>query len=162
MISDAVKQAYLCAKERGWDKIYIAVDIHNTIADSNYKNTMPDILDEAKDAISKINKFFPEIVLILWSSCYEKDYEKYMTYFHNNGMSFAYFNENPEVKNSETGDFSIKFYFNVLVEDKAGFVKSDWKYLLESISKYRCLLIQKDTIFDMAKGLFNTIKQKVT
>lgn len=136
MINDMVKDAYEAAIQRKWNRIYIAVDIHSTIAESNYKNTLPDVIPEAVAVIKKLQQF-PEIRLILWSSCYAKDHQTYIDHFAKHGMNFVGFNSNPEVPNTETGDFSVKFYFNLLIDDKAGFRSKHWKELFMYIVKYR-------------------------
>lgn len=37
MILNAIHNAFKKAEERNWKSIYIAVDIHDTIVESNYK-----------------------------------------------------------------------------------------------------------------------------
>lgn len=139
MIHDMVEAAYLNAKKRGWDKIYIAVDIHDTIAESNYKNTLPDVYPEAIVAIKYLQSL-PECVLILFSSCYEKDYETYMKHFESFGLKFDYFNENPQVPNTATGDFTKKFYYNMIIDDKAGFRPKHWNQVIEYVAMFRHLI----------------------
>ena len=51
---------------------------------------------------------------------------------HFYGIKFDYINENPLEVNSELSDFSKKFYFNILLDDKAGFYpKEDWQIVLD-------------------------------
>lgn len=138
-IKTAVHRAYQNAKVRNWDKIYVAVDIHDSIAESNYKSSMPDVYPEAVRAIKYLNSL-PEMVLILFSSCYEKDFDKYIKHFESHGMKFDYFNENPCIPNTTTGDFSKKFYYSVIVDDKAGFLSTDWIDLVDAVVMYRKLL----------------------
>lgn len=138
-ITKAIRKAYENARSRGWDKIFVAVDIHDTITASNYKATMPEIIPEAKEAIQFLNTL-PEMNLILFSSCYEKDYSTHMQHFEDNDMHFKYFNENPEVPNTETGDFSKKFFYSAIVDDKAGFDTEDWHELISAVKAYRHLL----------------------
>lgn len=42
-------------------------------------------------------------------------------------LKFHYINSNPECPSTELCDFSEKFYFNVLLDDKAAFVEKDWE-----------------------------------
>lgn len=133
-IKNAIRRAYEYNKKVGRNKIYIAVDIHDTLAVSNYSNEMPPIIPAALNAIREICKF-PEIVLILFSSSY--DHSDYIDYFARYGLRFMYFNENPEVRDTKTGDFSKKFYYNVLLDDKAGFEVTDWLDVVDAITEYR-------------------------
>jgi len=142
-IRKAIQRAYENARSRGWNKIFLSVDIHDTIAESNYKATMPEIIPEAMEAVKYLNTL-PEMCLILFSSCYDKDYSTYMKHFEDNGMHFKYFNENPEVSNTETGDFSKKFFYSALVDDKAGFDTGDWPELIKAVKDYRYLLEETD------------------
>ena len=41
-IEIAIKKAYEAAVNKNWDTIYVMVDIHDTIAESNYKNCRVD------------------------------------------------------------------------------------------------------------------------
>jgi hypothetical protein len=58
-----------------------------------------------------------------------------------NGIAFDYVNSNPEVPDTETGNFTDKFYFNFLIDDKAGFdAETDWEKL------YNLFKIMKEII----------------
>lgn len=48
-------------------------------------------------------------------------------FLRSRGISVHYANENPEVGNTATGNFDRKFYFSVVVDDKAGFDPSEWE-----------------------------------
>jgi hypothetical protein len=44
-----------------------------------------------------------------------------------NWINIDYINSNPDVVNTEYGDFSRKPYFNIIIDDKAGFEpETDW------------------------------------
>lgn len=133
-LSDAIINAYKYNKKVGRKKIYWTIDIHDTIAHSNYADEMPHVIPEAIEAL-KILQAYPETVLILFSSSYH--HNQYIEHFMKHGVYFKYFNENPEVCDTATGDFSKKFYYNVLLDDKAGFVQDDWNEVLRSVATYR-------------------------
>lgn len=133
-LDKVIQNAYVYNKKVGRKSVYLAVDIHDTIARSNYADEMPEVIETAMDALRKLNEF-PEIVLILFSSSY--NHEQYISYFIHHGVRFKYFNENPEVCDTKTGDFSKKFFYNVLIDDKAGFELSDWDVVVNSITKHR-------------------------
>lgn len=126
-LAKAIEKAYMYNQKVGRKKIYWAVDIHDTIAQSNYANEMPSVISKAMSVLNRI-KEFPETVLILYSCSY--NHEAYIEYFKTHGVEFTYFNENPEICDTSTGDFSKKFYYNVLLDDKAGFEDSDWDTVL--------------------------------
>ena len=54
-----------------------------------------------------------------------------------NDIKFDYLNENPEcLTESHQGDYSKKFYFNLLLDDRAGFdYTTDWNILVETIER---------------------------
>lgn len=137
MITDAIEEAYRYAQKKGWPTIYWLVDIHSTIAESNYADEMPTLIPEAIPAIKELQSY-PETCLILWSSCHKHDHLRYMRHFLiEGGMKFTYFNENPEIASTATGDFSMKPYFNVLLDDKAGHRPKDWQVVVEATKMFR-------------------------
>lgn len=137
MISTAIERAYRKRFERTFGYIYLSVDIHDTIVQSTYKGISNLIYPKALVALKTITAF-PEIKVILNSSCYVNDQNKYISMFSNHGIRIDYFNRNPEIENTETGCFDSKFYFDVLLDDKAGFDKdTDWEVVVSSILSCR-------------------------
>jgi hypothetical protein len=127
-----IRKAFKIKKERNWDKIYFAVDLHDTIVKSSYKNQKENIVvfPYAIEALKKLsdNK---EICLILFTSSHKKYLFQYFSFFEDHNINFQYLNENPECPSTLLGDFSQKFYYNVLLDDKAGFNPYfDWKTIL--------------------------------
>ena len=142
MISKSIRKAFSVAKSRGWNKIYVAIDIHDTILASNY----------LKDTISR--SFFPgalntlqylskrkDVVLIMYTSSHPDEIWKYKQFFEINKIHFDYENENPEVTTTEGyGCYDKKFYFNVLIEDKAGFdADQDWLLVQSTFEEFGSL-----------------------
>ena len=122
----AIPRAYAIMKERNWDTVYWAVDLHGTVITSNYESgTYTYINEEAKVALQAISAL-PETRLILWSSMNGFDQTNVMALFKSDGIHVDWFNENPAVESTGTGCFNQKFYFSVLVDDKAGFDPNDW------------------------------------
>ena len=120
---------YTKKKDRNWDTLYWLIDVHDTIikstyeVDSEFTDTYPycfaalKLLSERKDTR-----------LILWTSSHKKYANSFMRDLKQYDINFDYFNRNPECKNTDTGDFSKKFYCNIIIDDKAGFEpESDWK-----------------------------------
>lgn len=129
-IIKAVKRAYQVMEERKWDTIYWAIDLHGVCLKSNYEQGGYQWINEyVVDALQIISSF-PETKIILWSSAHEAEYPAIIKFFKDVGIKVAYFNENPEVGNSTHGCFDKKFYFSILLDDKAGFdPDTDWEDL---------------------------------
>jgi hypothetical protein len=120
----SIRKAYRTALARGWDTLYVLVDVHDTVSGSNYKDTEAPFFPEAIEALRELSSF-PEVCLVLWTCCYPKDFQRYGERFSEQGVQFKHFNKTP-VENTKTGDFTDKPYFSVLIDDKAGFDPADW------------------------------------
>lgn len=133
MIEKSIRSAINKMKQRGWDRIYFLVDIHDTIFKATYNEIEKhEWLGQAKEALQKLTET-PWIILILWSSSYDDTLKDYIKYFEKNNIRFDYINENPEVENGSLGCFDKKPYFNVILDDKAGFSEEDWTKIIQEI-----------------------------
>ena len=137
-IEKSFDNAFKRMKDRNWEKIYVLVDIHDTIFEACYHNKEEHkwfpYAKECLDIMSHSNN----ICLILWTSTYPMQIVDYLNYFKDNRITFDYVNGNPETKDTELSCFMHKTYFNVGIDDKFGFdAEKDWKilydYLVESI-----------------------------
>lgn len=128
MISKAIKKAYDTAVSRGWDTMYWAVDLHETIMRPTHsKEPSTEFYDGAVRVLKTLTER-PDQYLILYTSSHDDDVIHYLGLLRAQGVLFDYVNENPSVLNNAYGCFDRKFYFNVLVDDKAGFdPESDWE-----------------------------------
>lgn len=125
--------AFKKAKERGWGKIYIGIDVHGVILEANYSTDIPTkFLGNAKEVLQRMS-LRKDIVLILYTCSFPREIEQYQRLFQENGIHFKYVNENPECYNTAFGDFSKKFYFSVLLEDKSNFKKADWVKITKAL-----------------------------
>jgi len=130
-IVKAIKRALRVSVERNEPLIYWAVDLHGVVFQSNYHQggytfTTPKAI-EALRLISQV----PDNRLILWSSCHPEEYPAIISFLAQHGIAVDYFNENPEVENTPSGNFEKKFYFSILLDDKAGFdPDTDWEEIL--------------------------------
>lgn len=116
------------AIERGWNKIFWAIDIHQTVIYPNYSaaEIPTEFYPLAKEVLKEISNR-EDITLIMYTCSHPHEIEQYFELFNQNGIHFAHVNENPEVKNAAYGCYDKKPYFNVLLEDKSGFDPStDW------------------------------------
>lgn len=124
---------------RGWPKFYWAIDLHDTIFRSTYSKdkSLVDLAfcnDYCKTFLQWLSSQ-KDHVMILYTSTYKKDLDRlYVDTLEDNDIYFDYLNENPDCPSTELSDFSRKFYFDMLLDDKACFnIHSDWKVLVDLI-----------------------------
>lgn len=134
-IKKAFENAFKRKIEKGWEKIYVIVDIHDTILHASYENEETySYLPYAREALRKLSDR-EDISLILWTSCHEEQLDAYMRHFADDGIIFNYANKNPEVENTSISNFADKLYFNVGIDDKFGFDgETDWEKVIEAVS----------------------------
>jgi hypothetical protein len=136
MIIKAIQTCLQNTREKGWDKTYWAFDIHGTIIRPNYMTNeiALEFYPFAMEAMQLISKH-EDIVKILYTCSYPHEIVQYKEHFERNAIHFHYVNENPEINNGAYGYYENKFYFNVLLEDKAGFdPMNDWERILKVMS----------------------------
>jgi hypothetical protein len=130
--------AFKRMKDRNWEKIYVLVDIHDTVFEACYHEKEEyKWYPFAKETL-EIMSHAQQISLILWTSTYENVINDYVEYFKTNGIRFDYINRNTETENTSLSCFDEKTYFNVGIDDKFGFeAETDWEiiynYLVEGI-----------------------------
>ena len=119
---------------KNWEKIYVLVDIHDTILRACYENEETyEYFPLAQEALRMLSER-PDVCLILWSGCYPDKLESYMRRFEADGIHFDYANRNPEVSNTPLSCFDDKLYFNVGIDDKFGFdPATDWAEVMEAV-----------------------------
>lgn len=125
---NAFSAAYKRAAEKGWDRIYVLVDIHGTIFRPSYERIETyEYYPLALDTLRNMSRR-EEIRIILWSSSYTDQLMKYKERLEVDGIKVDWINENPEVQNTELQCFSDKLYFNIGIDDKFGFdPEVDWE-----------------------------------
>lgn len=137
-ITKSFEGAFKRMRDRNWEKIYVLVDIHDTIFEACYHNKEEykwyPFAKECLDIMSHSQK----ISLILWTSTHKKIINEYLGYFKANGIRFNMVNSNTETQNTDLSCFDEKTYFNVGIDDKFGFEpETDWEilynYLVEGI-----------------------------
>lgn len=115
MIQNALRQK----NERKWDRIYWAIDLHDTVITGTYNrfNTGATIYPYAKEVLDFLYNH-PEHRTILWTSSHKDAIKDILQRFD---LKFHYINKNEEVQSNSMCDFDAKLYFNVLLDDKAAF-----------------------------------------
>ena len=128
-IVQAFKNAYEKAEKRRYSKIYVAIDLHDTIVTSSYTNNdAPAFINRDVVECLRLLSKREEVIIILWSGLKEEDKGKFLQFFSKNAIKIDYINENPRERGNSYANFDDKFYFSVLIDDKAGFdPKTDWK-----------------------------------
>ena len=131
-IIKSIERAYSLLQERSWDTIYWAIDLHDTCIKSNYVSGEYEWINEdAKRCLQLISKL-PESKIILWTSCYDEELYGILSFFFKDEIIINFFNGNPNINSTKTGCFDKKFYFSILLDDKAGFdPDTDWKLIYE-------------------------------
>ena len=130
-IIKSIERAYSLLQERNWDTIYWAIDLHGTCIKSNYVSGEYEWINEDALKCLQLIRSLKETRIILWSSVYSKEQLNIRKFFYENDVEVDFFNNSLE-KNTETGCFNTKFYFSILLDDKAGFdPDTDWKLIYE-------------------------------
>lgn len=123
-----IERSFRDRNKKGWPKLFWAIDLHDTVITGKYNkfNEGSEIYPGVKEVFAWFKRR-PDMVPILYTSSHADAVMKTCHWLREQGIEFAYINENPEVPSNELCDFSKKLYFNILLDDKAGFVgESDW------------------------------------
>jgi len=127
-ILKAFDNAFQKKRERGWEKIYVFVDIHETILKPTYTDSSEKCFYKLAKETLQILSNRKDISLGLYTCSYPEEIQDYLEYFIENGIHFEHINSNLEEGNNKYACFSEKPYFNVLLDDKAGFdPEEDWR-----------------------------------
>lgn len=113
--------------------MYWAVDLHGTLILPNYaKMKAEDVVyyPHAMEAMRLLTRR-PDVRLIMYTCSWPAEVAEYQKRFMVDGINFDWINENPDVNHTEYGYYQDKPYFNVLLDDKAGFDPwTGWKDLM--------------------------------
>jgi len=138
MLHHAIIKAFQEKYQRGWDTLYFAVDLHGTIIE-RYTGENTNSYDGAEEVLKKLS-YMPDVVLILFTSTSIESLQPFYKWCSDRDINFKYLNENPECSGGKIGDFSKKFYYNVLLDDRAGFnPHTDWHDLISCIHLARIM-----------------------
>ena len=119
-----IANAFRQKVERKWHTLYVMVDAHGTIIKPYH-----DKLAFYEGAIEVLRWFSDrsDIKLILWTSSHQEEIQDLFTTLWGHGIEIDFVNKNPLEKNSKLACFDKKFYFNIILDDKAGFEPEiDW------------------------------------
>ena len=136
-----ITKAFSAAFERKilkhWEKIYVAIDIHDTILRACYEEEEHyNFFSNALEALRMLSDR-NDICMILWTACHPGPLADYIAKFEEEGIHFDYVNANPEVGNTTLNNFDEKLYFNVGLDDKFGFEgEKDWQAVIDVLEQY--------------------------
>jgi hypothetical protein len=133
----SIIKAFTDREARGWTKLYFAIDLHDTIIEGKY-NLHNDGAQFFPNAVKVLRNLSAraDVYLILWTSSHRGAVNEQIVRMEKEDIIFDAINENPDQQNTELCDFSQKFYFNVLLDDKAGFDgNTDWFEIEEDMRK---------------------------
>ena len=136
MIRDAIITAFRKKKERGWDKwpkVYWAIDLHDVIIPGSYtRNNEGKILYPYAEEVLQWLTTRQDMCPILFTSSHADSITEILKWLEKKNIRFDYVNANPECIDTELCSFAVKFYFDIMLEDKAGFVgNTDWLEIKE-------------------------------
>ena len=119
-------------RKKGWTKIYVAVDLHETVVLPTWTTGLSTTFYEHAEVVLRLLTEDPEVCLIMWSCSLPEVNREYSEFFRGKGINFDYINENPECGSTPYADFESKLYFSVGIDDKFGFVpEEDWLEIRE-------------------------------
>lgn len=139
MISSAIHTAFLRAVKEKWWKIYVAIDIHGAIFPSTDKKDIQRVFfPGAKEALQYLSNR-EDVDLMLFTCSKREEIKEVLLTLARNNIYINYINKNFEVKNDARGDYRFKPYYNILIDDKAGFEPNEWEDVLETFKVYPVL-----------------------
>jgi len=136
-IISAINRAIKKKNKRKHPFLFWAIDVHDTIIKSTYDDSrIYKFLPYAIRALQMISAD-PEMKIILYSCSYQDQMNDLIDHLKTKAIQVDYVNENPECGNSQLADFSKKFYFDILIDDKAGFDRDDWCFIYHYLKGFR-------------------------
>ena len=127
--------AFKDMERKQWPYIYVFIDLHSTLIKPNYQygNIPTEMYDGALEGL-KILHEAKDVKIIMYTCSHPHEIDEYIKFFYDLGIKWDYINENPEVITNLDcyGCYDKKPYYNVLMDDKAGFdAENDWVELNE-------------------------------
>jgi hypothetical protein len=125
-----IKRTFEMQKVKGWPETYWCIDLHGTIIpsgrNSDDKTDQEKFYPDAAEVLQWLTRR-KDIMTILWTSTPPERIGAVKEFLAFHSIRFDYFNENPHAKDTPRSCFAKKFYFNVLLDDRAGFEpETDW------------------------------------
>ena len=132
-----LERAWVRKTKRNYAKFYWAIDIHDVIIEGKFSknNEGKEFYPDAKEVLQFLSSR-EDMVIMLWTSGHMQPTNGIWHWLSENNIKVKYVNENPEMPNDALCDFSTKFAFDVMLEDKAGFVgETDWTIIKNKLKE---------------------------
>jgi len=135
-----IHKMFLHSFSKEWYSTYWVIDLHGTMFKPTYDindkslGYYPFVL-ETMQLLTKRN----DIITIMWTSSYPQEIDEYVKQLAKDEIVFDKINENPYISsnNGNFGYYEKKFYFNVLIDDKAAFdAETDWEPIYKLFKEY--------------------------
>jgi hypothetical protein len=121
-----LKKTFEDYKTKGWDRIFVLLDAHGTIIPSGTHDSFSFINPQCKEVLQWMSNR-PEFRLILWTSSHPEEVFKLGDWLEEHKIDIDYINKNPEAKDTTRACFMWKPYYNMVIDDRAGFEpETDW------------------------------------
>jgi len=147
MITVAFEKAFERMAIQEWPFIYISVDLHETICHGHhYSGQQIKFYPYTIDCLQFLLKH-PLFKVGLYTCTRDEYLKPYFDALKVEGVIFDYINDSPVTEPTALASFEKKPYFNVLVDDKAGFDATvEWEVLL-------FYLMSKTQLYDLAQQM---------
>jgi len=137
-IDRAIRRSFQKKYDNGWEefpRMFWAIDLHGVILKSTYREAFGE-QDLNKDCIDVLRWLsnHSNMSIILFTASNQSYIDEVMTFFKKLGIRFDHVNTNPEIQTKGFCNVDKKFYFDILIDDKAGFeIDSDWSLVKDTL-----------------------------
>ncbi len=132
------ENSFKILEERKYQYLIINIDIHSTILYPDYGGLAKKYYPLAKETLIKLSND-DNFKLVLYTCSYPHEIIDYIDFFKKDDIIFDEINKY-SVENTKHGFFENKPYFNIILDDKAGFIPEyDWVMVDWVLNKYKKL-----------------------
>lgn len=129
-IIDVIHRQHEKQMKRQWYETYWLIDCHGCIIRPNHKDELPTKLDFYPFALKSLKLLTgrSDIRMILYTCSHDYQIRHYVNLLEEYSIEFDYINVNPEIGENDFGCYDKKPYFDVYLDDKAGFdAENEWE-----------------------------------
>ena len=132
-----IERAFRRKKERDWDYLFWAIDIHDVLFPGQYASDQEFHPYNGSIEVLKWISDRSDQKIIIWTSSYSQHFDDVKKFFaKEHSVWLDFHNCNPICSNTDYADFTTKFYFNILLDDKSGMEgDTDWYLIKEELQR---------------------------